>query len=137
MREIKFRGKRIDNNEWIYGYLLYDYDMADDYVPFIIWKDERYLGGSGEEQIIEHTIGQYTGLKDKNGKEVYIGDILEYTFTDYKGKELWTENYIVKENISGWEMRNITKPKGHRSLSLVKNYEVIGNIYDNPELLEV
>ena len=131
MREIKFRGKHIhafieprNTGIWVYGYLC----------------DDHYINSKelmGEMLVDKDTIGQYTGLKDKNGKEIYIGDILEYTFTDYKGKEFWKERYIVKENISGWEIRYIKKPRGHKSLSLVKNYIVIGNIYDNPELLEV
>lgn len=143
MREIKFRGKRIDDNEWIKGQLLFFKDsVGKDNMTRIAggceWNNRtQWYSLCNIHSVVENTIGQYTGLKDKNGKEVYIGDILEYTFTDYKGKELWIENYIVKENISGWEMRNITKPREHRSLSLVKNYKVIGNIYDNPELLEV
>jgi len=71
MRKIKFRGKRKDNNKWIYGYLLYDYNGADEYVPFITWKDDSYLGGMGEEEIQEDTIGMFTGLYDKNNIEMY------------------------------------------------------------------
>ncbi len=141
MREIKFRGKRIDNNEWIYGYLIYDYDMADDYVPFIIWKDEKYLGGSGEEQIIEHTIGQYTGLKDKNGKEIYEGDIIQhlYEYSDITDRYLvdWDEEELryVFQNLSN---RNNFCALEDMYDDYYGNYaiEVIGNIYDNLELLE-
>ncbi len=43
-RTIKFRGKRIDNDEWVYGYLFFDFNCADEYVPFISWKDDSYLG---------------------------------------------------------------------------------------------
>ena len=131
MREIKFRGQRQSDNKWIYGDLLQPTEICDIYEI----SDCESIDGSRYD-VVEDTIGQYTGLKDKNGKEVYLGDILEYTFTDYKGKKLWKERYIIKENISGWEMRNITKPRGHRSLSLIKNYKIIGNIYENPELLE-
>ncbi len=41
--EIKFRGKRINNGEWVYGYLSFNFNRADEYVPFISWKDDRYL----------------------------------------------------------------------------------------------
>jgi uncharacterized phage protein (TIGR01671 family) len=70
-RIIKFRGKRVDNDEWVYGYLLYDFDCTDKYAPFINWKDNSYSGGIGEEEIEEYSIGQYTGLLGKNEKEIY------------------------------------------------------------------
>ena len=130
MREIKFRAWNKEENIMCYENEDFDADYWDGHYASLLevinnsLKADRYI------------FMQYTGLKDKNGKEVYLGDILEYTFTDYKGKKLWKERYIIKENISGWEMRNITKPRGHRSLSLVKNYKIIGNIYENPKLLE-
>lgn len=119
MRDIKFRAWLPKANT-----MVYEIEKDDDLADIIADKGNKYI------------LMQYTGLEDKNGVEIYEGDILEYTFTDYKGKKLWKEKYILKENISGWEMRNITKPRRHRSLSLVKNYEVVGNIYDNPDLLK-
>lgn len=65
MREIKFRAKCAINDEWIYGYLFYDYNNLDEYVPFITYKCEAFLGGTNEQQVIPETIGQYTGLHDK------------------------------------------------------------------------
>lgn len=145
MREIKFRcwdktaRKMRQVIEIVFNAGMY-YDTNDNTVKLIWVKGHDIINNKDialeREHKNEYILMQYTGLKDKNGKEVYLGDILEYTFTDYKGKKLWKERYIIKENISGWEMRNITKPRGHRSLSLVKNYKIIGNIYENPELLE-
>ena len=137
MREIKFRGKDILNGEWIKGYLFYDYNNADEYRPFITYKSEAFLGGVNEQQIDKDTIGQYTGLKDKNGKEIYEGDVLQdkdciykviFEYGSFDGK-------IIEV------LRNVGTQKGMTyQLSFIisdnDNIKVIGNIYENPELLE-
>lgn len=124
-REIKFRGKRIDDNAWVYGSLLIDYAGTCQ-----IWqKDES---GAQHNFIVDpNTLGQYTGIKDKNGKEICEGDILKRPYN--------LTNVVVRWNIKGgsWEA---DCPLSDWSYPFncfnIEEYEVIGTIYENPELLE-
>ena len=130
MREYKFRGKDL-KGEWRYGFLFYDYDCTDKYSPFINWKDEKYLGGIGEEQVEEETLGQFTGLKDKNGKEIYEGDVLQIDIDRAYVK--WNDKYGYFELIPIGDYYFDSGVIGEELEYL--EAKLIGNIYDNKELL--
>lgn len=129
MREIKFRCWDKENKEM----LDVEYLHWDDCTGEFSIRTTMYSDYFDTEDMI---LMQYIGLKDENGKEVYEGDILEKIYTDYNDKELFREKYLVQNNICGWELRNLKKPKSHRSFQLLKGCKIIGNIYKNPELLE-
>lgn len=121
MREIKFRGKRIDAGEWGYGDLIF----SNDYPHIGTDKENRFLR---ECRVDPETVGQYTGLKDKDGKEIYEGDIVQYHPEANMGT-----GPVVYELGAFRVQGDFDALLYHFSL---KALEVIGNIHDNPELLK-
>ena len=140
MREILFRGKSQNSNKWVYGWYCgktLNHDMSDT---------------EGSSQIIDfktlywhtcrpETVGQFTGLTDKNGKKIFEGDILR-AWSDYH--QIYYGHCVVRcgvfncsccHGVYGWcledgDIRILEDPDKY-------SYEVCGNIHDNPELLEV
>ena len=141
MREILFRGKRLDNNEWACGSLFADYaDCSlkeqgrcvcshDGSLTYIfVWDDEYH-----EHRDIEvdySTVGQYTGLRDKNGQRIFEGDVVRGKDVRECGRDIFgcvdhrDGSFVIVESLAthyGW---------------IDYDVEVIGNIYDNPELMK-
>lgn len=134
MREIKFRGK-IRNGKWVYGYAA---KFAHGSVPVILEDTEN---GIEPRIIIPDTVGQFTGLHDKNGKEIYEGDIVKWILTmPAVGVNGGYEEYETEEiGEIQWDAGALHLGEycaaGFAYES--EDYaEVIGNIHDNPELLK-
>ena len=129
MREIKFRGKRKDNDEWVYGGLLEDHRGSN----IINFTHNESLQISKYE-VIPETAGQYTGLKDKNDNEIYEEDIVKI----FRGV-LKTHNFIVEFDSKllrfVLDFKGLSESKKLKVTSK-KRVEVIGNKYENLELLE-
>lgn len=120
MREIKFRGKRLDNGEWVHG---------DLHIRTALIHIHSELGG--RVIIYPETVGQFTGLLDKNGKEIYEGDVVR-TLSGFVGYMRYNERFIRFEVAAPYESYdNERNPDGVPR----ESWEVIGNIHDNPELL--
>lgn len=136
MREIKFRGKRVDNGEWVYGYYLKSAST------FIAVDDGLVDGHFDLYEVDPATVGQFTGMRDKNGQEIYEGDIIE----DGNGKLGVVLSLGGTRNqpngFGGFEQFGCYTKTKDGLWEQFKNtcfvgMEVIGNIYENPELLEV
>lgn len=128
-REIKFRGKRLDNGEWAYGSLLQEQINGATCECIII----DHIYARERKQIKVGTCGQYTGLQDRNGKEIFEGDIVNVSFGD-NVVPLW-----VLFDCGSWCIREKCDETPHYLASYTSNDNnvvVIGNIHDNPDLLE-
>jgi len=128
MREIKFRAWDKQTRNWCE---LYTVDNA------VEWYNRKHsiFRGFFDRHII---LMQYTGLKDKNGKEIYEGDIIDKSYTNPLNGELVIQRYIIKWHNGMYKAVFIKdKPYYDRCLWMeYKDTEVIGNVFDNPELLE-
>lgn len=155
MRTIKFRGKRCDNGEWVYGYYVESHHSWHGYHPHKAWiLDDAITNGGffalkGKRAVVNESVGQFTGLHDKNGKEIYEGDIV-----------LWIRKKVHIEGRPVQDFSDVCKIYyDEKKCAFYFRYEmdcgaccgildfnddraeisyieVIGNIYDNHELLK-
>lgn len=125
MREILFRGKRIDNGEWICG----DY-VSENPVGLIRVKKDNNSAYFG---VFPESVGQYIGKRDENGKRIFEGDILSWNDGNLEEDEILVIFFDVEEG--QYKSRAITS-KNYEDTVFVDYATIIGNIIDNPELLE-
>lgn len=136
MREIRFRGKRVDNGGWVYGFLVrrpsaVQIGSTSPWAIIVPPSDPDDSGG--EYWVVAESIGQYTGLKDKNGTEIYEGDILH--------KDCFWSRFIEFEKGSFVSAPLNKVQYNNRKFypigcSDYQDWEIIGNIFENPEMLE-
>lgn|SRR5574343_141855 len=144
-REILFRGKDIGGKDWFYGSYLRTDDNTNDCfggkninIRHQIVQYEAgdwNLGGWAYYDVIPETIGQFTGLKDKNGKKIFEGDIIKFTrkqgyHTAYTGDTYMISFY--NKSYCGYGINDTSPLTNKKSKECI----VIGNIHDNPELLK-
>lgn len=135
MREIRFRGKRIDNGEWVEGYLVCDRKFwgEPDFHAYIV-AHEHPSGCFGSDIYIEvdpSTVCQYTGLTDKNGKRIFEGDIIRTERNGGRTYFVLFDDDLCAFIGSVCESNIFTTFEGDGD-----RYEVIGNVHDNPELVK-
>jgi len=154
-REILFRGKRINNGEWVEGYFLETENPV--YRAFIISSIDIDVHSCGMDildsrifEVIPETVGRYTGLTDKNGKKIFEGDIVKYNHIASNEKDVYgvieyrnTYDQYRSHNPCGFIINWQDTPTGRvlrEDLPFwcdsMSNAEVISNMYDNPDLLE-
>lgn len=131
MREIKFRGKRVDNGEWVYGWYIKakghwnNKGIHEDWIICQATQNGGWFALGAKHAVIPETVGQYTGLHDKNGVEIYEGDVVIITYerwrkysVEYWGKDFGS--YVLVKDGKYFES----------DLADYSDLEVIGNIHD-------
>lgn len=131
MRDILFRGKRVENDDWVYGDLIHE--PWGDCIQ-VMEKDNINTFKRTKYTVHKETVGQYTGLTDKNGVKIFEGDIVK--ITDKYGKSVV---YVVEFYMGAFALRRMDVEYRLQFIDFPLRYydfEVIGNIYGNPELLK-
>lgn len=140
MEDRYFKAKRLDNGEWVQGFYLYDYGRNIHYIfaneivcPNCI-NDCRKEFSLQDYEVDPSTICQCTGLKDKNGKLIWENDVVKGKYWEYghSHRHIGAVKYISSE----FKVVGVKQYRGYNA-ELTGVFEVIGNTFDNPELLEV
>jgi len=142
-RQIIFRGKSADTGEWVYGDLITDgKDSPSKDLAFIFPDDADSYDFAHSVRVSLKTVSQFTGLHDKNGKEIYEGDIILVHEARANSPLNWVVVYDEKECALRlrWAIRYKAGESGFYDIKIDPTphvrFEAIGNIYENPELLK-
>ena len=131
MREIEFRGKTVDRGEWVHGWYLESCFGRWPLLPSVVPIDEARDGYHHAVEVDPATVGQFTGLTDKNGNRIYEGDLVNIPGSSRQGLPGEVHWYSLSCMFS-------IRRKGYNPVLLDGDtvYEVVGNIYDNPDMLK-
>lgn len=144
MREIIFRGKRIDNGRWVEGHLVVCETNGRSFITELIEVDEdSWLYW----EVDPNTVGQYTGLTDKNGNKIFEGDIVRINESISKSKRSGVVIYDETKGQTCIDMGDGCKKYSFEKKIIINDgrctiensliFEIIGNIHDNPELAKI
>lgn len=139
MRDVLFRGKRLDNGKWIEGYYFKHHNRQPCAVGDMgrpeDWDDLICISGFADwnmpkpmcaVKVDPETLGEFTGLYDKNGERIFEGDIIRHYY-DYENPYLYETDIVV------WDGSYCKFERKEASLHSSCTYEIVGNIYDNSE----
>lgn len=133
MREILFKAKRKDNSKWIKGYYQKRYDLLSNEEHLIFHADSYNVWEYAE--IIPETVCQFTGLCDKNGKKIWENDILMANLDESYPEDVTYKT--VEWGVTGWVTHEANSiDRQYLDEFDLEHFEVVGNIFDNPELLQ-
>lgn len=137
MRENKFRGYCLEKKEWFFG------NLVSKPIPYIVGdmleSNDEYCSLEFWYPVVPKSVGEFTGLRDKNGREIYEGDIVLGKFLVYKNSDIETGVIVFDQGMFAFNCKRTKQYPNNEAwfplLELVDR-EVIGNVYENPELLE-
>lgn len=150
MRTIKFRGKRLDSQGWVYGDLSHDRGFGGDVISDVVW-----IGTANNQsyQVLPESVGQWTGLVDRHGKEIYEGDVCKFVILPEQEKVNPAKAllYVIQWKNACFGFKPLLPDLVHPDdkewcpfwddesgeMWHERYFEIIGNIIDSPELMEV
>lgn len=128
MRTIKFRGKRVDTQEWTFGSLVECHNGRMGIVSMTKYCEDNGIEALIDE-VLPETVGQYTGREDDDGSDIYDGDIIRDRYMN-------CYEVIYSDNTMSWVAHSKTPFENNIPMSVVRDCITIGNIHDTPALLK-